>query len=193
LIADAVSGAIKQINKIPGVEIANPQMPGILADELERKSAELGKKASDLFLGPSPSEKIDKFFADVKAKSDAAAKTIQPKMKNALLPPEVQGFFQGLGEKFGKITNSLPAAAQSAAKGLASLTSGQGGGGQTPALALARTGSAESYRNRVAFSKQKDTLKIAKDHLSESKKQTGFLSTMAKNLPSFSPASIFGG
>lgn len=182
-IAVTVSGAIRALNKLPAVKIGQVDFLNEAADSLDKQTAALGQKAWDKFIGPAPSEQINKFFEQVEKKADMAAKAIEPKMKNALLPPAIQGAFEAIGAKLGGLSNKSAAAAQKAAAGLAGIVSGKGLG-PTPALALARSGSADAYRQQAAIRRQGDLDKVPKKHLAETKKHTTLLSDIAATLKS---------
>ena len=98
------------------------------------------------------------------------------------LPGPVESVFRKAGEMVGAFSNATasPSPEMSAIP--------------RTTLRLARTGTAESYRQRAATQQQNDQSKIAKKHLKEAEKQTGILGKVANALVNGAgmPANLFG-
>lgn len=69
-ITDVVSFAVRSINKLPGVEIDDPQFINALADELERTSDDLNSKFDKLFVAKTPSERMAAMLDGIQEKAE---------------------------------------------------------------------------------------------------------------------------
>lgn len=184
-VSDVVQFVIRTANKIPGVNIEGGGLDVALAEELERTSAALDAKFQSAFRSKTPSERIA-------AAQSAATTAAKPEPVPIQMPPEVESVFTKIGGLIAG-ASSLPGKAGEAIGAAANLMGSKKDLGATPALALAKSGSAESYRQQAAIRRQGDSQKVGKEHLKEAKTQTGLMQQMVSQGFALLPANLFGG
>lgn len=190
-IERTVTAAVSQLNKLPGVNIKSPtgvQNAAISAEIAAEKSK---SNLSEALLGKTPSEKIKAYFAKIKREAESAQESIGKTVEAAALPPKAHELLQKLGGGIASAAGVLTGAFSEGVKSGASALSSRGLG-LPPALRLTQAGTAESYRQRVAISRQDETSKIAKQHFNEAKKQTNLLDLINRGLAVATPSNIFG-
>jgi hypothetical protein len=119
-IGDLVSFAIRSINKIPGIEIDQPQLLQTLAEELERSTDELNAKFDKLFISKTPSERVATMFEKIRADAEKTAAKVA-EVPKAVLPPGVESFFKKIGGGLASLSSAPGAAAAAAIQAGASV------------------------------------------------------------------------
>lgn len=188
-VAKAVSEAIRLVNKLPGVNINDSGgFLTALADELGNTTGGLQKKIDDIMLGPAPSAKINAFFDDIEQRAKQAAAATGEAVRNVALPPAVEGVLQKFGGLLAR-SSELPGKAGGAvASAIAGLKSKEGG--ITPAFALTRSGSAESYRQQAAIRREGETQKLGRQQLKEQKRTADGIEQLIKQGMALLPANL---
>jgi hypothetical protein len=101
-------------------------------------------------------------------------------MRGQSLPAPVENLFRGIGGGVASWANWLQPNAERM--------------GVSPGFRMTQAGSADSYRQQAAISRNNDSMKVAKDQLKEDKKANGWLEKIAAKLGDGmgAPANLFG-
>lgn len=184
-ITDVVSFAIRQINRLPGIEIDNPQMLTVLAEEFERTADELNAKFDKLFTGKTPSERMQKMFDEIEQRAAKATEKVAEVPKQ-LVSPQAKAIFEKIGGMIGAIASGAPQAigeGLGAAAGQAAVALANGAGAQQQQRAnhLVKFGTVEAYKAIRESQRQDGSKKVQQNQLTELKKHTtGFDKVVTK-------------
>jgi len=125
-ITEVVSFAVKSVNKLPGVEIDEPELLNALADELEGAAVRLNEKFEKLLISATPSERMARQGAKAAIAPIAAAASAPA----GQLPQAVQSLFARLGGGIASLTGAGGPLASAAL----------GAGGRLGELLMSRSG-----------------------------------------------------
>ena len=187
-MADLMTIVINLVNKIPGItQSGPPELLQAQAAAIQQEADRLGKVYQRMLLAPPPSEKIDRFFEKIERRAEMAAAKVNEAVQNAVLPTQVEILLKKFGDGIagaGVLMGKVVAAGVGA-------ISGPGRPAMSPALALTRAGTPESYRQRQAILRQNDGMKVAREHLQVAKRQEGWLKQIAGAAGNLLPANLF--
>ncbi len=152
---DAMQKAFVELaNTIPGVQIATSSFITSLADTMDAQTKRMQGKLWDKFLDGPPSEGINRMVKKIENQIPKLSIPAKIEVEPAKLPAMVEGILKQAGKAIGSL-------APNARKGFAKAIPDFNGQAQSQVmgratLALARSGSVESYRQRAAIRRQGD-------------------------------------